>query len=176
MHTTPLAVGTLAALLATATGCGGSKPATPSTPSDPSDQATDVPASTDAPPTHADVTAVEVTGAAGAYTFSVTVHSPDTGCDRYADWWEVVRDDGTLAFRRILNHSHPSEQPFRRSGAPIAVQADETLWVRAHLHPGGYGGAVLTGTAAGGFAVATPTEGFAAALETVEPLPVECLF
>ena len=36
----------------------------------------------------ADVTAVEVRGEEGAYTFSVTVSSPDTGCDQYADWWE----------------------------------------------------------------------------------------
>ena len=61
---------------------------------------------------HADVTAVSVAGEAGAYTFEVTVRSPDTGCEGYADWWEVVSPDGELLYRRVLLHSHVDEQPF----------------------------------------------------------------
>ncbi|MGD1921439.1 MAG: hypothetical protein ACFCAD_22655 [Pleurocapsa sp.] len=34
----------------------------------------------------AQVTKVDVTGQNNSYTFAVTVDSPDTGCDRYADW------------------------------------------------------------------------------------------
>jgi hypothetical protein len=64
------------------------------------------------------VVAVEVTGEPGARAFTVTVRSPDTGCERYADLWEVVSTDGDLRYRRVLAHSHVDEQPFTRSGGP----------------------------------------------------------
>src|SRR5262252_1297487 len=63
----------------------------------------------------AHVVQVQVSGNAGAFSFSVTVRSPDSGCARYADWWEVVSTDGKLLHRRILMHSHVDEQPFTRS-------------------------------------------------------------
>lgn len=100
----------------------------------------------------ADVIAVVPTGSAGAYTFNVTVKSPDTGCDQYADWWEVVSPDGALIYRRILDHSHVDEQPFTRSGGPVPVTASQEVIVRAHLSTTGYGGRALYGTAGGGFA------------------------
>lgn len=130
---------------------------------------------TPAPPPTADVLAVDVAGKPGDYTFSVTVQSPDAGCAAFADWWEVVRADGTLAYRRVLRHSHTDEQPFRRAGAPVPVQADETLWVRAHFHGAGFGTA-LTGTAATGFTAAAWPEGLGADLLTQEPLPDGCLY
>jgi hypothetical protein len=42
----------------------------------------------------ADVISVDVSGNEGAYQFSVGIRSPDTGCDQYADWWEVITGDG----------------------------------------------------------------------------------
>ena len=39
------------------------------------------------------VTAVTFSGQANNYTLSVTIESPDTGCDQYADWWEVFNAD-----------------------------------------------------------------------------------
>ncbi len=51
---------------------------------------------------HADVKLVSISGSPGAYSFSVTVRSPDTGCDRYADWWEVLTTEGQLIYRRVL--------------------------------------------------------------------------
>lgn len=129
----------------------------------------------DAPQT-ADVVAAEASGDDGAYTFAVTVRSPDTGCAQYADWWEVVSEAGGLHYRRILTHSHVSEQPFTRTGGPVPVSADETVYVRAHLNTGGYG-QTLRGTAAGGFAVATDVAtDFAASLAAEAPLPSGCLF
>ena len=41
----------------------------------------------------ADVLEVSPSGERGAYSFAVTLRSPDTGCERYADWWEVVSED-----------------------------------------------------------------------------------
>ncbi|MEO0602557.1 MAG: hypothetical protein AAF211_14030 [Myxococcota bacterium] len=141
------------------------------------------PASTTPPPTdetataspEASVTAVAVSGEPGAYTFSVTVASDETGCAQYADWWEVVSADGALVYRRILTHSHPSEQPFTRSGGPVAVGADDEVTVRAHLNQG-YAGVALTGTVASGFATEVRAEASATELETAAPLPSGCLF
>ena len=124
----------------------------------------------------ADIVNVAASGQPGAYTFNVTVRSPDTGCDRYADWWEVLSEDGELLYRRVLLHSHVDEQPFSRSGGAVPVDADTTVVVRAHLNSGGYGGAALRGSAATGFVATDLPEGFAAAVESAPPLPDGCQF
>ena len=67
----------------------------------------------------ADVLAVRVQGQPRAYRFQVTLRSPDVDCTRYANWWEVVRSDGSLVYRRVLMHSHPGEQPF-----PVVATCD----------------------------------------------------
>lgn len=130
----------------------------------------------DPAPLRADVTTVKVTGEPGSYVFSVTIASPDTGCDQYADWWEVVSEDGALLYRRILAHSHVGEQPFTRSGGPVAIDPETAVWVRAHMFPGGYGGAVMHGSVSAGFEPASPPAGFGAELETVSPQPDGCAF
>ena len=88
----------------------------------------------------------------GAYTFSVTLSSLDTGCDQYADWWEVITPDGELVYRRILAHSHVNEQPFTRSGGPVELQETTQAIVRAHMNNAGYGGVAFSGSPASGFA------------------------
>jgi hypothetical protein len=122
----------------------------------------------------ADVLRAAARGAPGAYELAVTVKSPDRGCDAYANWWEVVGEDGKLLFRRVLMHSHPDEQPFTRPGGPVPIAADATVVVRAHFHPTGYGGAVLRGSVARGFAPWSPPPGFAAELAKQPPHPSEC--
>jgi len=124
---------------------------------------------------HADVLGVGVRGRPGAYVLAVTVKSPDRSCERYADWWEVVSEDGKLLHRRVLMHSHPDEQPFTRPDGPIALAPDRTVVVRAHFHPTGYGGAVVRGTPARGFSPwpEVPAR-FAAGLEGEGPHPAEC--
>jgi len=123
----------------------------------------------------ADVLRVAVKGRPGAYGFAVTVKSPDRGCDGYANWWEVVSPDGRLLFRRVLMHSHPDEQPFTRPGGPVPISAEETVIVRAHFHPTGYGGVAVRGSVAKGFAPwSDAPPDFAAELAQRKPLPTEC--
>jgi hypothetical protein len=117
-----------------------------------------------------------VGGKPGAYRFRVTLRSPETGCDRYADWWEVLRPDGTLVYRRILAHSHPDEQPFTRGGGPVPAQPSDELIIRAHMHPGGYGGTVAVGTAEGGFELRPGDPSFHPELAGAKPLPDGCAF
>lgn len=124
--------------------------------------------------THADVVEVTASGEPDAYSFSVTVSSPDTGCEQYADWWEVVSEDGELLYRRILLHSHISEQPFTRSGGPVRIASDATVIVRAHMNTGGYGGAALRGSVGAGFEAYRPEATFAPELASRDPLPEGC--
>ena len=119
---------------------------------------------------------VEFSGEENAYTFNVTIASPDTGCDQYADWWEVIDLDGNLIFRRILAHSHVNEQPFSRSGGAVDIAATTEVYVRAHMNNLGYGSAVQKGSIANGFTPATLDVDFAKTLQEQEPLPDGCDF
>lgn len=124
----------------------------------------------------ADVKAVKVTGTDGNYTFYITIESPDTGCDQYADWWEVINPQGDLKYRRILAHSHVDEQPFTRSGGKVVVTAGEELIVRAHMNNIGYGGKAMSGTVDAGFRSIDLDRQFADKLEKKPPLPDGCAF
>ena len=124
----------------------------------------------------ANVTGVTVAGEPGAYRFNVTVRSPDKGCTQYANWWEVVSEDGRLLYRRVLLHSHVDEQPFTRDGGPVAIMPETVVWVRAHHHPNGYGGIAFRGSARDGFRAAVPPPGFAAGLSKTPPSPTGCDF
>lgn len=129
-----------------------------------------------AAPARADVTAVWVHGEPGAYEFEVEVKSPDVGCAQYADWWEVIDTDGKLLYRRVLDHSHADEQPFRRRGGPVPIGADTVVWVRAHMNPSGYGGVAFRGSPKDGFVATPPPPGFGASLAAHPPLPDSCAF
>ena len=119
---------------------------------------------------------VEATGEANNYTFAVTVSSPDTGCNRYADWWEVVTPEGELIYRRVLLHSHVDEQPFERTGGQVNITPEQPVIVRVHMSPDGYSNSAQQGTVASGFSEVTLPENFASDLATVEPLPENCAF
>ena len=122
------------------------------------------------------VTDVFITGVAQAYTFAVTVDSPDTGCDSYVDWWEVVTPEGALVYRHTLLHSHADEQPFTRAGGPVAIAEDDEVIVRAHMNTTGYAANALRLRATGRQTPVTLTHEFAAALEFLEPQAPECAF
>jgi hypothetical protein len=127
-------------------------------------------------PNAADVISVDVRGEERAYQFSVEISSPDEGCNQYADWWEVVDEEGELIYRRILLHSHVGEQPFTRSGGPVQIEPDAIVWVRSHMHPTGYGGAAMKGSVAEGFVGAELGLDFAPELAESSPLPGGCDF
>ena len=124
----------------------------------------------------AEVAQVAVSGQPSAYQFSVTINSPDTGCDQYADWWEVVSEEGELIYRRVLLHSHVDEQPFTRSGGAVVIEDDETVWVRVHMNPIGYSTQAMKGTVNRGFVAMQTPNGFAENLSSEEPLPSGCNF
>ena len=110
------------------------------------------------------------------YTISVGISSPDTGCTQYADWWEIVTPDGTLLYRRILGHSHVTEQPFVRSGNTVTLDKDQEVYIRMHMNNTGYSDLGHYGSIATGFkAVALPTD-FALGLAKEKPLPTGCGF
>ncbi|MCJ7717902.1 MAG: hypothetical protein MUO54_15480 [Anaerolineales bacterium] len=124
----------------------------------------------------ADVLSVEVAGSPNAYQFSVEISSPDAGCDQYADWWEVLNEDGQLLYRRVLLHSHVSEQPFVRSGGPVNIEAETVVLVRAHMNNTGYGGQTIKGSVQSGFNEVQLSADFAADAESKPPLPEGCDF
>jgi len=74
----------------------------------------------------AHVVAVEVSGDAAGYVFSVTVASTETGWDKYADLWTVAGLDGTVHGERVLAHPHVEEQPFTRSLGGVSLPAGTT--------------------------------------------------
>lgn len=125
---------------------------------------------------NARVTEVSISGESNAYTISTTISSPDTGCDQYADWWEIIDLEGNLIYRRILTHSHVDEQPFTRSGSNIPLENDEQVYIRVHMNNSGYTSAVQKGSVANGFSADELSTDFAENLEKVAPLPNGCAF
>jgi hypothetical protein len=128
-----------------------------------------------------------VTGADGAYTFAVSIESADIDCSQFADFWEVLGDDGALLYRRILEHSHTDENgtsdpdapgnTFTRSGGPVAIEASRVVVVRAHMSTGGYDGRAMRGSVEHGFTEALDIgSSFASGVETLPPQPEGCLF
>ena len=124
----------------------------------------------------ADVTAITSQVSSNGYNFSVTLSSPDTGCNQYADWWEVLSEDGALIYRRILTHSHVDEQPFTRSGGPIDIAEDQVVWVRGHMNNAGYGGQVMKGSPGNGFSITDFPDDIAKDVDKQDPLPDGCRF
>ncbi len=124
----------------------------------------------------ADIISVDVSGSPNQYQFSIAILSPDTGCEKYADWWEILSEDGELIYRRILLHSHVNEQPFTRSGGPVDIGPDKVVIIRAHMNEAGYGGVSLKGTPNTGFTPVEIPPDFAPGVEEESPLPTGCNF
>lgn len=124
----------------------------------------------------AEVVSVKVSGTEQSYSFAVGILSPDKGCEQYADWWEVITEDGQLIYRRILGHSHVDEQPFIRSGGDVVISKDAVVIIRAHMNNLGYGTIVLKGSVSTGFINTNLNNSFASHLIKEAPLPTRCAF
>ncbi len=123
-----------------------------------------------------EVVSVTTSGTENQYTFHVEIKSPDKGCDQYADWWEVIDTSGKLLYRRVLLHSHVNEQPFQRSGGPVAISSDREVLVRGHMNNQSYSLKVMRGSPGSGFVRDTLAADFAMGLEKEDPLPEDCDF
>lgn len=124
----------------------------------------------------ATIVSVVSSGTENSYTFNVGISSPDIGCNQYADWWEVITEDGSLLYRRILEHSHVNEQPFVRSGGTIKIISDQIVIIRVHMNTSGYGTKAFIGSVNEGFIATTLNEDFLQSLDKEEPLPSGCAF
>jgi len=127
-------------------------------------------------PNSANVIDVDVRGSNGAYNFYVTLRSDETGCEQYANWWEVLDEEGNLLYRRILVHSHPTDQPFRRGGSSIKVEPSQTLYIRAHMNTSGYKGDVFKGSVSKGFSKSSDRVKNSTLTESLSPQANSCLF
>ncbi len=88
----------------------------------------------------------------------------------------MITPEGELIYRRVLLHSHVTEQPFRRTGGTVKIQPQQKVIVRVHMFPDGYSSIAQEGTVASGFSAVTLPSQFADSLATVEPLPQNCAF
>ena len=125
-------------------------------------------------PPAADLLAVAVEGDPQAYTFTVSLQSSGEGCVRYADWWEVVRVDQTLAYRHVISGPSLAVQNAIYTGGPVAIGPDDLVVVRAHLHPDGYVGLAWVGSVRAGFTAARVAPEFAASVANEAPQPPPC--
>lgn len=124
----------------------------------------------------AKVISVESSGKPQNYTFNVGISSPDKGCNQYANWWEVLNQEGKLLYRRILAHSHVNEQPFTRSGGVVAISDTQVVIIRAHMNNLGYGTTVFKGSVKDGFKQTQLDADFAIEVKSQQPQPSGCAF
>lgn len=124
----------------------------------------------------AKVISVESSGKPQNYTFNVGISSPDKGCNQYANWWEVLNQEGKLLYRRILAHSHINEQPFIRSGGVVAISDTQVVIIRAHMNNLGYGTTVFKGSVKDGFKQTQLDADFAIEVKSQQPQPSGCAF
>ena len=114
------------------------------------------------------------------YTFDVSILSPDRNCNQYADWWEVLSEDGDLLYREVFQENHIDEQPFKSTGEPIEIEADRVVIVRAHMYTSddddtGYEAMqALKGTVDNGFKFIRLSENFAKNVAKEDPQPPKC--
>lgn len=124
----------------------------------------------------ADIVSVSTSKRGNTYNFSVGISSPDIDCSQYANWWEIITEDGALLYRRILGHSHANEQPFVRSGGNLQITENQVLIIRAHMNTSGYGTQAFKGSIKDGFKPYTIGKDFAQNLASQTPLPSNCAF
>jgi hypothetical protein len=71
--------------------------------------------------------------AAGSYQVTVILQSPEQDCDDYADWWEVLSEDGSLLGRHLLEEPQGFEKPFESQAVVSVEDPNQVLIIRAHF-------------------------------------------
>ena len=62
-----------------------------------------------------------------------------------------------------------------RSGGPVeGIDENTEVYIRAHMHPTGYGGTAYKGSLSAGFSAFELDAEFAEDLATADPLPTSC--
>ena len=61
------------------------------------------------------------------WSVSVTLKHPDTGWKHYADFWQLVDENGVMVAKRVLVHPHVDEQPFTRSMGDIEIRKNQKI-------------------------------------------------
>ncbi|MEM9274723.1 MAG: tetratricopeptide repeat protein, partial [Cyanobacteria bacterium P01_F01_bin.143] len=123
---------------------------------------------------------LNVKGTPQNYTFDVTIYSPDRDCDYYADWWEVLDEEGNLLYRKVFQKQHVDKQPFKSIGEYINIKSDQVVIVRAHMHTNssndtGYEAKqVWIGSVDKGFEFIRLSENFAKNVAKEDPQPPTC--
>ncbi len=136
------------------------------------------------------VMAATVLSPAADSVIEVEIFSLDRGCQRYADWWEVLdADTGELLYRHLISTPHVDQQPFTLTSAPLSVAPDQPLIIRAHMNVGvdettdewgrsiesnGYTTQGMQGTLERGFRPVRLSDRFAAWVEQQPPQPEAC--
>ena len=124
------------------------------------------------------ITSVDIQGKYGqdVYNVRIGIASPDTGCEQYANWWEIVTLEGKLVYRRILSHSHVNEQPFIRGASKVQLDKDQEYYIRVHMNNTGYSRFGHEGSITSRFRSTELPEDFALELANEAPLPKGCDF
>jgi hypothetical protein len=122
----------------------------------------------------ANVVSVRAENAAVGYRLRVAITSPDLGCQQYADWWELLSEDGALIYRDTWAESHAGRQPFERLSDVLELSPEAIVIVRAHMSNTGYGGTAQKGSLVDGFVPTVLPPAFAADVATRPPLPPPC--
>ncbi len=131
---------------------------------------------------------------ASQHTLAVEIQSPDESCEKHADWWEVLTEDGEFVDRRLIeNGPHPFEGPFTTEqtiGGDSNVDPNQVLIIRAHFSsPFGetynqqeqiitdssrYSSQAMKGSINRGFKSVRMPPRFAAGVERQDPQPEAC--
>ena len=114
------------------------------------------------------------------YTFTVSIYSQDKGCNYYADWWEILSEEGKLLTRQVFSKTHVHEQPFLSSSNPVKISPEQVVIVRAHMHTNdedktGYEAKqAWKGSVKRGFKFIRLSKNFAAKVVEKKPQPPKC--
>lgn len=140
------AVGLVAGVALTMTGCATEAPApAAATSTTESPGATGAGGSDTTNADHPDVIGADLQrGEDGTWQLAVTLSSLYDSPERYADGWRVLNEDGEVIGEHTLTHDHADEQPVTRTQSGLEIpDAVTTITIEGSDTANGYGGKTL---------------------------------